>query len=224
MKKITTLLIDLDDTLYPQSHFLDGAWNAVASASTLFGAQRDEFAATLRAISALGSAQGRIINRALAESDCAHLNAAPLIAAFSAHLPTELPTYANVESTLRSLRGDYALALVTDGIPAQQRAKLAALGLTNHFDIVVCSDDAGRAFRKPHARPFTTALEHLGATPDCAVMIGDSPHKDIAGAHAIGMRSIRVRTGEYASISDDATVSIDRFCDVSGALRHLNRE
>ena len=224
MTPVRALLIDLDDTLYPQSQFLEGAWDAVAEAAVRFGAPREALAATLRAMAALGTAEGRIIDRSLIACGHGHVDAALLVGAFTQYRPTSLEPYEQVATTLHSLRQHHTLALVTDGIPAQQRAKLAALGLVDYFDIVVCSDDAGREFRKPHERPFVTALHHLGVAPIHAVMIGDSPHKDVAGAHAVGMRSIRVRTGEYASISDTATVSIDRFCEVVEALNRISGE
>ena len=46
------------------------------------------------------------------------------------------------------------------------------------------------------------ALEALGHAPEDAVMIGDRPSKDIDGAARVGVRGIRVLTGEYATDPD----------------------
>ena len=98
-----------------------------------------------------------------------------------------------------------------------QRAKLVALGLDDHFAVVVFSDELGREHRKPDPLPFLTALRGLDVQPGDAVYVGDRPEKDVAGALGVGMRCIRVRTGEYAStpdgpepsaVVDDAVVAI----------------
>ena len=40
--------------------------------------------------------------------------------------------------------------------------------------------------------------------PADVVHVGDRPAKDVAGATAVGMRCLRVRTGEYADTPDPA--------------------
>jgi HAD superfamily hydrolase (TIGR01549 family) len=42
---------------------------------------------------------------------------------------------------------------------------------------------------KPHRSIFEAVLERLGATPDEAAMVGDSPQDDIEGARALGMQA-----------------------------------
>jgi FMN phosphatase YigB (HAD superfamily) len=64
--EVEAILCDLDDTLYPQAAWLDGAWRAVAAAGARYGIDEAAFLAALQADSALGSARGGIINRALA--------------------------------------------------------------------------------------------------------------------------------------------------------------
>ncbi len=89
------------------------------------------------------------------------------------------------------------LALVTDGDPPLQAAKLAALGLAGRFAVVVyCDELGGRSARKPATAPFLAALEALGVSASRAVYVGDRPDKDVAGATAAGMRAVRVLTGE----------------------------
>ena len=68
--------------------------------------------------------------------------------------------------------------------------------------MTVFSDGWGREFRKPHPRPFRTALALLGVDAAEAVMIGDRPDKDVAGATGAGLRAVRVGTGEYAERPD----------------------
>ena len=51
---------------------------------------------------------------------------------------------------------------------------------------------------KPDPAIFQLAVEQANCTAAEAVMIGDRPNKDIAGAKAIGMLTIRIRQGIYA--------------------------
>jgi HAD superfamily hydrolase (TIGR01458 family) len=50
---------------------------------------------------------------------------------------------------------------------------------------------------KPAAAYFEAALEALDADPEMAWMVGDDIDVDIAGAQALGMRTILVRTGKF---------------------------
>ncbi len=50
---------------------------------------------------------------------------------------------------------------------------------------------------KPSPSYFTAALEALDADPDRAWMVGDDLESDIAGAHAMGINTVLVRTGKF---------------------------
>ena len=128
---------------------------------------------------------------------------APLLEAFRSHAPEHLEPYPGVREGLAKLARRVPLGIVTDGDPLVQHAKLRALG----FDamVVVFSDELGREHRKPDPAPFERALATLGATARETVFVGDRPEKDVAGAIAVGMRAVRVRTGEYAARPDDPT-------------------
>ena len=144
----------------------------------------------------------------------------PLVDAFRSYRPARLSPYPGVRESLGQMRCFAPVGLVTNGDPAGQRAKLAALGLDDAFDVVVFSDELGRSFRKPHPAPFCQALRLLGADPGRSFFIGDHPDRDIAGAQHVGMRAIRVRTGEYASRPDVVT-PWRTVPDAASALRAL---
>jgi putative hydrolase of the HAD superfamily len=202
---IQAVLFDLDDTLYPQAAFLDAAWTAVAAAAAPYGIDPDAFHAALTAVAAEGSDRGRIIDRALRRIGAGGVPVEPLVAAFRACAPARLPPHPGALEALAELRTVVPTGLVTDGETGGQRAKVRALGLDGLFDVVVYSDDLGRDRRKPHPAPFQHALALLGVPAAAAVMIGDRPDKDVAGAAAVGLRAIRVRTGEYANRPDQPT-------------------
>jgi putative hydrolase of the HAD superfamily len=217
---IRAVLFDLDDTLYPQASFLDAAWTAVADAAALYGIAPGVLHTALTSVTSEGSDRGRIIDRALARIHADAVPIGPLVAAFRACSPARLPLYPGVREALAQVRSYALVGLVTDGEVQGQRAKVRALGLEDAFDAVVYSDDLGRAFRKPHPAPFQHLLARLGVPPDAAVMVGDRPDKDVAGAAAAGLRAIRVRTGEYAD-RPDQPVSWRSVNDVVAAVAFL---
>jgi putative hydrolase of the HAD superfamily len=220
--RVTGVLVDLDDTLYPQASWLAGAWRAVSAAAAPAVDAQDLEAALVEVASA-GSDRGRIIDRALVavgHDATARVELAALVAAFRAYRAPALACYAGTRAALAALRAHVPVALVSDGDPHIQRGKIDALGLGDAFDAIVLSDELGREFRKPHAAPFAAAVARIGRPAHECVMIGDRPDKDVAGACAAGMLgAVRVRTGEYhAAVSDGALAEADDF---AGAVAWL---
>jgi putative hydrolase of the HAD superfamily len=70
-------------------------------------------------------------------------------------------------------------------------AILASLGLHGYFADVVNSAVTG--YEKPHRMAFLIAMERAGQ-PERAWMVGDNPVADVAGATAVGLPAILVRT------------------------------
>jgi len=201
---IDAVLLDLDDTCFDQREFLAGAFGAVARRAGELGVGEVRLRDALETTAAAGSDRGRIIDRAL-QTLGASVPVGPLVNAFRSYRPARLSPYPGVRESLGQMRCFAPVGLVTNGDPAGQRAKLAALGLDDAFDVVVFSDELGRSFRKPHPAPFCQALRLLGADPGRSFFIGDHPDRDVAGAQYVGIRAIRVRTGEYASRPDVVT-------------------
>ena len=224
-RRVRAVVFDLDDTLVPQGPWLAGAWSAVAEAGSVVGralgiaVDAGALEQALLADAAAGSARGGIIDRAVA-AVAPDLPVAPLIAAFRSFRAPSLAPYEGVVAALERCREVVPVGLVSDGDPDIQRAKLAAAGLDGAFDAVVLSDELGREYRKPHPLPFTTMLETLGTDPDEAAFVGDRPDKDIAGAAAVGMVAVRVRTGEYADAPDVVAPDAD-VADATDAVAWL---
>ena len=203
MAELRAVTVDLDDTLFPQSAWLAGAWAAVAAAAVPYGVP--DLLPSLLSIAAEGSDKGAIIDRALAGVGVDGTDFMfALVAAFSTWAPASLDLYPGARDALVRLRdAGLTLAVITDGNPVIQRSKLRALGLFELVDHIVISDEiGGRAARKPSPLPFERALELCGCSADQAIHIGDRPAKDVVGAAAVGMRAVRVRTGEYSSTPD----------------------
>ena len=73
-------------------------------------------------------------------------------------------------------------------------------GLGDCFAAYVTSHDAGVG--KPHPEIFRRALAAVGATSSDAAVIGDRPERDLAGARALGMRSIWMRPPDFRGDPD----------------------
>lgn len=199
---IQAVLFDLDDTLFEQRDWLAGAWSAVAVAAGHWGIDADALRLALVDVAEHGSDRGRIIDRALARLDATHVPVQILVDVFRRHRPATLSPIPGSVAALASLRARVPIGLVTDGDPVIQRGKLAALDMSDAFDVVVISDELGHSHRKPDPLPFQVALDRLDVHPGRAAYVGDRPDKDVVGAALAGLRAVRVRTGEYRDRPD----------------------
>ncbi len=96
--------------------------------------------------------------------------------------------FPDAEDALEKLKGRYALGLITNGASDLQREKIEGSGLGRYFDSITISGDIGVG--KPDPQIFEAALDSLGASPETAVMVGNSLERDIAAAQAVGIRAI----------------------------------
>ncbi|HEX6745515.1 MAG TPA: HAD family hydrolase [Solirubrobacteraceae bacterium] len=129
-------------------------------------------------------------------------------------------TFEDAAPVLDALRGDYRLALVTNGASCLQREKFEASGLGDRFDAVVVSGDLRSA--KPDPSVYAHALSALGAEPGDAVMVGDSLRNDVDGPIAAGLSGIWLnRTGEPRPADRDDLVEIADLHALAGKLAGL---
>ncbi|WP_138731692.1 HAD family hydrolase [Modestobacter excelsi] len=201
------VVVDLDDTLYPQAEYLASAAAAVGEAAGAAGLDGGAVHAALRRELATGSDAGGTIDRALLAVGvpAAELPGyvPALVATFTGHTPPRLVPYPGVEEALRALAAAAPLACLTDGNPVIQAAKLTATGLLPLLPVVVVTDAlGGRGVRKPHPAGIEAVASALGVPAARLLVIGDRPGKDVAVAAAVGARAIRVRQGEYAAAPD----------------------
>lgn len=135
-----------------------------------------------------------------------------------------LSLYPHVNLTLLDLaKRGLKLAVLSDA-PAQQAwLRLAYLKLHNVFDVVVTHDDTGRL--KPAPEPFDLVLERLDVEPYEALMVGDWPERDIAGARAIGITTIYARYGDLTGKGrGGADYAIDDVHEIVTIVDRINRQ
>jgi putative hydrolase of the HAD superfamily len=96
------------------------------------------------------------------------------------------------------------------------RRMLDEHGLLELLEVQVFSDEAG--VPKPHPSVFLRALDAVEARPAEAAHVGDLRRTDVAGARAVGMRTVRIR-----DVHDDASehAEADAVADSHAHLREL---
>lgn len=182
------VLFDLDDTLYPLEQFLMSGYRAVAA-----HVERTWGHPAARALTVLTAAfatdRGREID-VLAERLVLPAGAGTeLIDVMRGHGP-QLRLSPRTIAVLTTMRTGWRIGVVTNGRADIQARKVAALGLAPLVDTVVLAAEHGTGAGKPEAAPFLAACLALGVAPARAVFVGDDLRCDIAGASAVGMKTI----------------------------------
>jgi HAD superfamily hydrolase (TIGR01549 family) len=84
------------------------------------------------------------------------------------------------------------------GLVSNTARDLPAFVAHHRLDVDVAIDSREHGKTKPDPSIFAAALAALGALPENAAMVGDSPEDDIAGARALGLRAYLLdRNGDY---------------------------
>ena len=86
---------------------------------------------------------------------------------------------------LDALQGNVKLGIITNGFTELQAVRLEKMGLTDHFDHVIISEQVGVA--KPDLGIFSHAHDAIGRPCKSKVlMVGDNLHSDILGGVNFG--------------------------------------
>jgi putative hydrolase of the HAD superfamily len=123
-------------------------------------------------------------------------------------------------ATLTELRRRRIRVGVCSNAPYRARSlhdQLAHVGLALHLDAAVFSAEVG--WRKPHPSIFEAALDALGVRATEALMVGDSEEDDIAGARAMGMRTVLYQRDAHAdATATGADAVIHHLRDITGLI------
>ncbi|MFD5130318.1 HAD family hydrolase [Streptomyces olindensis] len=113
----------------------------------------------------------------------------------------------------------WTCAIVSNGRTTQQEAKIRKTGLDRLVHGWVVSEAVGH--KKPAPEIFRAAADAVGVPLPGSWVIGDSPHADIAGAHALGLRSVWVTDGRAWTQDPYRPTHIAE--DVASAINHAIR-
>jgi len=200
------IIFDLDNTLYDVEQYFTGAlWDVSDYLAVKYGIIRIDFCGELIALwKEKTSMYPHLFDDVLSDFGIGDGELEVVIEVFNNHNP-KIEPYTGVVSVLQELndRG-YKLGIITDGNVRRQKRKIDALNIGYFFDTVVFTEELDHP--KPSPIPYQKALDELNATPHNSFYIGDNPVLDFKGAKEVGMRTVRVLTGEFKNISSDESV------------------
>lgn len=197
---ITTIIFDMDDTLYDEVDYCRSGFRAVAGflakvpnlkeshgAGEIFDAFLGEFEA---------GNYGQTFNSALDKLGISYDSEmiGHLIGVYREHIP-DIKLPAESREIIDMLFPAYRLALLTDGFLPAQRLKVEALGIGGDFECIIYTEELGRKFWKPSTKGFKVILKQMGVKAEECVYVGDNASKDFIGPNELGMGTIQlVRT------------------------------
>jgi putative hydrolase of the HAD superfamily len=149
-----------------------------------------------------------------------HLPVAEAVAAYHGAWDAEVDHDPAAETVLKDLK---ALGLKTGLLsnthwPRDLHERwLADAGLLPHLDVRVYTSDL--THMKPHPIAFLALLDALDVRPERAVFVGDRPRDDIAGATALGMRTVLLTGRAVPAYDVEPTASLAALADLPALLR-----
>ncbi|MHC4186959.1 MAG: HAD family hydrolase [Planctomycetota bacterium] len=226
---ITTVVFDLDDTLYDEIDYCQSGFKAVAEhlankcgstpAQTIFESLWKQFSSGQRK---------NTFNLALQELGISFDNQliTELIDVYRNHQPDiKLPKES--KDVLDMLQDKYALALLTDGFLPAQKLKVHALGLESYFSCTIYTEELGRQAWKPSELGFEKLIKELNITAELMVYIADNAKKDFIAPNKLGsstiqlIRPLRIHTETSNELFSKAKHVINEITDLPQLLKKL---
>jgi len=190
--RVDVAVLDLDDTVFLERDYVRSGFDAVGDFLTEVAGVTGFAAAAWSEFQA--GARGDVFDRALRRLG---VEEAPPITAMVERYRTHHPRIAPLTDVIALLSGlrlaDVTVGVITDGPPASQRGKLAALDLDVDPGLVVVTGELGAGAGKPSTVAFELIEERTGRRGGALVYIGDNPHKDFVAPRRLGWRTVRVR-------------------------------
>jgi len=193
LDNIKAVIIDLDDTLYPEEEFVYSGFKAVSLYLQQTGLVKKDLYGLMLQNFKKGN-RTEIFNEILKSENIEPkkelINS--LIDVYRSHKP-DISLFTDAVSFLDRIHGQKKLGLLTDGYLNVQQNKVAALGIEHFFDIIVYTDEMGRDFWKPHQAGYEKIMNNLSVIGNECIYIGDNPTKDFFSANKLGWKTIQIK-------------------------------
>lgn len=182
MRKITTILFDLDGTLIDTNELIISSF--LHTLNHFYPGDYDRESVLPFMGPPLQESFGKL-NPDQCDEMCAHYREHN-----QANHDELVKEFEGVTETIETLHEQgYKLAIVSTKSRMMVIRGLELMGLKPYFDVIISLDEVEHP--KPHPEPVQKALEALGSTPDEALMVGDN-HHDILGGRNAGALSAGV--------------------------------
>ena len=226
---ITTVVFDLDDTLYDEIEYCKSGFTAVAgflanspgmpASECIFGAFRGQF---------ISGNHTRTFNAALDELDISYDDKliGELVNIYRNHIP-KITLPQDSRDVIYELSTKYTLALLTDGFLPAQQLKVQALGIEKYFKCIVYTEQLGRGHWKPSPAGFEKIMQSLNARPENTVYVADNEIKDFIAPNKLGFltvqltRSARIHTSISTESGAAARYIIRQISQLPALLEEL---
>jgi putative hydrolase of the HAD superfamily len=194
---ITTVVFDLDDTLYDELDYCKSGFNAAAqflsglpnlpsphTADDIFSTLWDQFSTGDHTKTFNGA-----LKKLKIEYDEGTIR--NLVSIYRNHKPAiKLPD--ETQSILDILSPKYTMAILSDGFLPAQQLKVHALGIERYFDAIIYTESLGRACWKPSTAGFEYLLKQLKKRPQNCVYVADNAEKDFIAPNKLGFATIQL--------------------------------
>jgi len=191
---ITTVVFDLDDTLYDEVEYCKSGFGAVArfladlpeapTVEHIFGAFLGQFNA---------GNQTKTFNAALDELGIDYDDKLidELLKVYRNHIP-KITLPADSKDVLHQLSEKFTLALLTDGFLPAQQLKVEALAIEEYFKHIVYTEELGREFWKPSPAGFEKLIQDLNTKPEAISYVADNEKKDFIAPNKLGILTVQL--------------------------------
>lgn len=230
---LKVLFLDIDDTLFGTTNFVQKARAAAVDAMIERGlrADKDQVLASLAAVvSEFGSNDDHHYNRLLQrmpDSCTAGANRDLLIGAgVIAYHNTkwqQLRIKPEAEQLLRDLAGTpLRLGVISAGLVHKQVEKVLRLGIDRFIDKELLFITHAVGIAKSNPRLYERCVERTAAEPAQVMHVGDHPYHDVDAANAAGLKTVWLRgRGKYSTLlpRSEPDHVIDEFIELRQLLR-----
>jgi len=219
MKKIKTIIFDLDNTLVNFMKMKNEGIRAAICAMIDAGLAIDKeegykkmFYTYLKVGIESDIAFTEFLKNETGKADKKILEAA--ISAYLEAKSKSLELYPDVISTLEKLkRKSFALVILTDAPKAKAHHRMTAMKIDHFFDFIFTFDDTNE--KKKKEIPLKTAIEKLKLNPKETIMVGDSIKRDVIPARKNDVISVWAKYGSSEKVNKiKPDYELDKFSDI----------
>lgn len=208
-KKIEAIIFDLDNVMYDEKTYVFKAFEAVAKllAGKIKLKRKVIVSHLIRDFRKTSSMYPRLFNDILEQyfGYCDKKLLDQVLRVY-AQVKPRLKLYPGAEHVLKNLQKKYKLGLLTNGRIDIQKNKVKLLQIAKYFAAIVYAREFAE---KPSPVAYRALLKKLKIYPDRALTVEDNPFTDFKGAKKLGIKTVRVLTGEFKNVAANKSYQPD---------------